>query len=183
MIWMTVHLKCEDVNLWVCEFGTFLTFSVMSTLTPGLTRLETGIWSTYHTEAPVSSEFLSLLRISEFFGFQWQNLTEILRLLPKVLQSENEAVIMITSPLYNICLQQMWLFESLLKSRGLSFGAGLKKLLLCLIFIGQGLAWKWFTRFFCRESVNAAITRFFCRECHIYAFFFVANVVITRFLG
>ena len=58
-------------------------------------------------EAPASSEFLSLLRISEFFGFQWQNLTEILRLLPKVLQSENEAVIMITSPLYNICLQQM----------------------------------------------------------------------------
>ena len=38
------------------------------------------------------------------FGFQWQNLTEI---LPKVLQSENKAVIMITSPLYNICLQQM----------------------------------------------------------------------------
>ena len=31
------------------------------------------------------------------FGFQWQNLTEI---LPKVLQSENKAVIM-----YNICLQ------------------------------------------------------------------------------
>ena len=59
------------------------------------------------SEAPASSEFLSLLRISEFFGFQWQNLTEILRLLPKVLQSENEAVIMITSPLYNICLQQM----------------------------------------------------------------------------
>ena len=58
-------------------------------------------------EAPQGSEFLSLLRISEFFGFQWQNLTEILRLLPKVLQSENEAVIMITSPLYNICLQQM----------------------------------------------------------------------------
>ena len=72
-------------------------------------------------EAPASSEFLSLLRISEFFGFQWQNLTEILRLLPKVLQSENEAVIMITSPLYNICLQQMWLFESLLKSRGLKY--------------------------------------------------------------
>ena len=59
------------------------------------------------TEAPVSSEFLSLLRISEFFGFQWQNLTEILRLLPKVLRSENKAVIMITGPLYNICLQQM----------------------------------------------------------------------------
>ena len=58
-------------------------------------------------EAPVSSEFLSLLRISEFFGFQWQNLTEILRLLLKVLRSENKAVIMITGPLYNICLQQM----------------------------------------------------------------------------
>ena len=63
--------------------------------------------SQLQAEAPASSEFLSLLRISEFFGFQWQNLTEILRLLPKVLQSENEAVIMITSPLYNICLQQM----------------------------------------------------------------------------
>ena len=58
-------------------------------------------------EAPQDSEFLSLLRISEFFGFQWQNLTEILRLLPKVLRSENKAVIMITGPLYNICLQQM----------------------------------------------------------------------------
>ena len=126
----------------------------------------------WHTQQRLhkGAEFLHLLRISEFFGFQWQNLTEILRLLPKVLQSENEAVIMITSPLYNICLQQMWLFESLLKSRGLSFGAGLKKLLLCLIFIGQSLAWKWFTRFFCRESVNAAITRFF-----------VANVTFTRF--
>ena len=78
---------------------------------------------------------------------------------------------MITSPLYNICLQQMWLFESLLKSRGLSFGAGLKKLLLCLIFIGQSLAWKWFTRFFCRESVNAAITRFLSRMSHLRAFF------------
>ena len=61
-------------------------------------------------EAPQSSEFLSLLRISEFFGFQWQYLTEILIILPKVLQSENKAVIMITSPLYNICLQQMCLF-------------------------------------------------------------------------
>ena len=34
-------------------------------------------------EAPPSSEFLSLLRISEFFGFQWQNLTEILSLFKK----------------------------------------------------------------------------------------------------
>ena len=32
------------------------------------------------TEAPVRSEFLSLLRISEFFGFQWQKLAEILSL-------------------------------------------------------------------------------------------------------
>ena len=58
-------------------------------------------------ETPVRTEFLLLLRISEFFGFQWQNLAEILSLLPKVLQSENEAVIMITSPLYNICPQKM----------------------------------------------------------------------------
>ena len=34
-------------------------------------------------EAPTGSEFLSLLRISEFFGFQWQNLAEILRLFKK----------------------------------------------------------------------------------------------------
>ena len=47
------------------------------------------------------------LRISEFFGFPWQNLTEILSILPKGLQLENKAVIMTTSPLYNICLQQM----------------------------------------------------------------------------
>ena len=78
-------------------------------------------WWRWGSEPPQRSEFLNLLRISEFLGFQWQNLTEILRLLPKVLQSENEAVIMITSPLYNICLQQMWLFESLLKSRGLKY--------------------------------------------------------------
>ena len=95
----------------------------------------------------------------------------------------NSETIMMTSPLYNICLQQMWLFESLLKSRGLKYTkveptlihqytVAMKKLLLCLIFIGQGLAWKWFTRFFCRESVNAAITRFFCRECRDYALFF-----------
>ena len=32
------------------------------------------------SEAPASSEFLSLLRISEFFGFQWQKLAEILSL-------------------------------------------------------------------------------------------------------
>merc|ERR1719291_267908 len=32
------------------------------------------------SEAPVRSEFLSLLRISEFFGFQWQKLAEILSL-------------------------------------------------------------------------------------------------------
>ena len=31
-------------------------------------------------EAPVRTEFLRLLRISEFFGFQWQNLAEILSL-------------------------------------------------------------------------------------------------------
>ena len=35
------------------------------------------------TEAPVDSEFLSLLRISEFLGFQWQTLAEILSLLSK----------------------------------------------------------------------------------------------------
>ena len=34
----------------------------------------------WHAEAPVRSEFLSLLRISEFFGFQWQKLAEILSL-------------------------------------------------------------------------------------------------------
>ena len=39
------------------------------------------------------------------FGFKWQNLAEILRLLPKVLQSENKAVII--SPLFNICPQQI----------------------------------------------------------------------------
>ena len=32
------------------------------------------------SEAPQSSEFLSLLSISEFLGFQWQNLTEILNI-------------------------------------------------------------------------------------------------------
>ena len=32
-------------------------------------------------EPPQRSEFLNLLRISEFFGFQWQNLAEILSLL------------------------------------------------------------------------------------------------------
>ena len=31
-------------------------------------------------EAPARTEFLRLLRISEFFGFQWQNLAEILSL-------------------------------------------------------------------------------------------------------
>ena len=34
-------------------------------------------------EAPVRTEFLLLLRISEFFGFQWQNLAEILHLFKK----------------------------------------------------------------------------------------------------
>ena len=34
----------------------------------------------FKAEAPVVSEFLNLLRISEFFGFQWQNLSEILSL-------------------------------------------------------------------------------------------------------
>ena len=35
---------------------------------------------TLRVEAPVDTEFLSLLRISEFFGFQWQKLAEILSL-------------------------------------------------------------------------------------------------------
>ena len=48
------------------------------------------------SEAPVRTEFLLLLRIYEFFGFQWQNLTEIMNILPKVLQSENKAVIIST---------------------------------------------------------------------------------------
>ena len=68
--------------------------------------------------AEVIRGHVGIIRISEFFWFQWQNLAEILSLLPKVLQSENEAVIMITSPLYNICPQQMWLFESLFRARG-----------------------------------------------------------------
>ena len=34
-------------------------------------------------EAPVDSDFLSLLRIPEFLGFQWQPLAEILSLLSK----------------------------------------------------------------------------------------------------
>ena len=59
---------------------------------------------TRNTILTIENRGSSQLRISEFFWFQWQNLTtEILRLL----QSENEAVILITSPLYNICLQQM----------------------------------------------------------------------------
>ena len=51
--------------------------------TPDLSFLEV-VDATPHTcletEAPVRSEFLSLLRISEFFGFQWQKLAEILSL-------------------------------------------------------------------------------------------------------
>ena len=34
-------------------------------------------------QAPVDSDFLSLLRIPEFLGFQWQTLAEILSLLSK----------------------------------------------------------------------------------------------------
>ena len=37
--------------------------------------------SAWTAEPPQRSEFLNLLRISEFFGFQWQNLAEILSLL------------------------------------------------------------------------------------------------------
>ena len=39
-----------------------------------------GLFNNVRPEAPVRSEFLSLLRISEFFGFQCQNLAEILSL-------------------------------------------------------------------------------------------------------
>ena len=53
-------------------------------------------------EAPPRAEFLQKRLIS---AFKWQNLAEILRLLPKVLQSENKAVIL--SPLFNICPQQI----------------------------------------------------------------------------
>ena len=38
-------------------------------------------WVPLGPEAPVRTEFLLLLRISEFFEFQWQNLAEILSLL------------------------------------------------------------------------------------------------------
>ena len=130
-----------------------------------------------HPEAPPYSAFLSLLRISEFLGFQWHKLTEILRILPKVLQSENKAVIMITSPLYNICLQQMWLFESLLKSRGPKYTkvestlihqytVAMEVTLFTLISIGQG-----FTRFFVANLVMLQLRCFFLsRMSHLRDF-------------
>ena len=46
-------------------------------------KVEEGVYPVPMPEAPVRTEFLLLLRISEFFGFQWQNLAEILSLLPK----------------------------------------------------------------------------------------------------
>ena len=46
-------------------------------------KVEEGVYPVPMPEAPVRTEFLLLLRISEFFGFQWQNLAEILHLFKK----------------------------------------------------------------------------------------------------
>ena len=69
------------------------------------------------------------LGISEFLGFLWQSgrlVAEILSLLQKVLLSETEAVIMTTSPLYNICKCSYLIFS--LKKNTLYFHSRLKVL-------------------------------------------------------
>ena len=40
-------------------------------------------WTVLKTEAPMRAEFLQKRLISAFFGFQWQNLAEILHLFKK----------------------------------------------------------------------------------------------------
>ena len=124
-------------------------------------------------EAPVSSEFLSLLRISEFFGFQWQKLAEILSLF-KLYNNLGKVAVRVNFWLIIYCGHLVeWIV--IVEKSSFQFTE--------FISIGQGLAWKWFTRLFCCESVNAAITRYFLSQMSHLRIFFVANIMITRFMG
>ena len=106
----------------------------------------------------------SKLRISEFFGFQWQNLTEILRLLPKVLRSYAFFQRLQVQWLTMACQKRVKVFSFSWLDKVLPESGSLAFFVVNLLMLQL--------RFFCC-----------CRECRIYALFFVANVVNTRFLG
>ena len=109
----------------------------------------------WHTQQRLhkGAEFLHLLRISEFFGFQWQNLAEILSLLPK---GHFWPILGHLGP-FRVIFWPSWVI--------------------------LGHAWKWFIRFFCRESVNAAITHIVCCKCRIYALFLSRMSWLRAFWG
>ena len=124
-------------------------------------------------EAPVRSEFLSLLRISEFFGFQWQKLAEILSLF-KLYNNLGKVAVRVKLWLIIYCGH---LVEWIVKQKNqVSTSQNLFLLDKVLPESGSGA-------FFVVNLLMLQLRVFLGRKCRIYALFFVANIAITRFLG
>ena len=100
------------------------------------------------SEAPMRAEFLQKRLISAFFGFQWQNLAEILHLFKKYNNIGKVAVKRVSWTDY--ALWTLGSLDALVKKSSFPFHR---------------------SDYLCRESVDAAITHFFCRECCIYVLF------------
>ena len=94
------------------------------------------------------AEFLQKRLISAFFGFQWQNLAEILHLFKKYNNIGKVAVKRVSWTDY--ALWTLGSLDALVKKSSFPFHR---------------------SDYLCRESVDAAITHFFCRECCIYVLF------------
>ena len=95
------------------------------------------------------SEFLNLLRISEFFGFQWQNLSEILSLFLGAILGNFWPILGHLGP-FRVTFWPSWVIL------GLDVALGHSRRVFFFFFLSQML--------------------------HLRAFF-VANLVITCFLG
>ena len=100
------------------------------------------------SEAPMRAEFLQKRLISAFFGFQWQNLAEILHLFKNYNNIGKVAVKRVS--LTDYALWTLGSLDALVKKSSFPFHR---------------------SDYLCRESVDAAITHFFCRECCIYVLF------------
>ena len=115
-------------------------------------------WISSHSEAPMRAEFLQKRLISAFFGFQWQNLAEILHLFKKYNNIGKVAVKRVSWTDY-----ALWTLGSL--------DALVKKIKLSLsqkrLFVSW-ICWCCNYTFFCREC---CIYVLFCRECRDYALF------------
>ena len=124
-------------------------------------------------ETSAGSEFLSLLRISEFFGFQWQKLAEILSLF-KLYNNLGKVAVRVKLWLIIYCGHLVqWIVK---QKNQVSTSQNLFLLDKVLPESGSGA-------FFVVNLLMLQLRVFLGRKCRIYALFFVANIAITRFLG